>query len=555
MASIPLPALDLKNPQQPSPLDDVSKLMALRSMMTNQQSQQQELQIRQQQVKDQQATTAAMKNWDGKDYGTLAKSVLDNGGSATAAQGVQQHGLTVQKTVSDIAAQDAATGSKNLETFIGRHKAIGDALEGIESVPDDQLHAKAVQTVSDLVQKGILDQPTGQQLLQGVQAIQDPKALRAQIDVFAKSSMGAKAVADQAKTEAETAASNAKAGLDKAQTFLAQNKADIIDNYKKNPNALLAQVDAIAPPNGPNAALNARTKSQLHFALSNGDVDGAKEILQKAGEQVGAVEKDIQVARATQPLKIETAEAEGKAQQLMRGLAEPVYAMDAQGNKVLTSKTAALQSGSKVILPVTEKEVTDDTMLNNRLADVHQKIARYEQAMQDDIPAKDRGNIAALIGSDRLKIGAFGTELPTDRLNAAMDAENIKQLSPQARDAVIAYYNARESLVGYNRVLSGSGRSNEQALQLQMQTLPNPAISDKDYTARSINQFKENLRIVGQGLPKIPGVKSPDEWEQDIKKPNSGAGSGVSFKAPNGKTYNFPDQASLDNFKKEARIQ
>lgn len=203
MGGIPLPALDIKPPQQPDAMGDVSKLMALRSMMTNQQGQQQELQIRAQQLKDQQATTAAMKGWDGKDYDSLAKSVLSNGGSATAAQVVEQHGLTVKKTVSEIAAQDATTGSKNLETFIGKHKAIGDALQGIEGAPDEQLHDKATQTVADLAKNGILDAATAQQLTQGIQSITDPKALRTQIDVFAKGSMGAKAVADMAKTEAE----------------------------------------------------------------------------------------------------------------------------------------------------------------------------------------------------------------------------------------------------------------------------------------------------------------------------------------------------------------
>src|SRR5947207_609219 len=120
MSTIPLAALSIKTPDQqpPDALGGLSKLLALRGMITNQQSQEQELQIRSQQVRDLAATTAAMKTWDGKDYGALAKSVLDNGGSATAAQGVQQHGLTVQKTVSDIAKQDAETGSKHLETFI-----------------------------------------------------------------------------------------------------------------------------------------------------------------------------------------------------------------------------------------------------------------------------------------------------------------------------------------------------------------------------------------------------------------------------------------------------
>lgn len=218
MSSIPLPALDIRPPQQPDPLGAFQKLMALKSLGQQQQIQQQtiqtnqqEQQLRQQQIADQQATRAAMKNWDGKDYDALASSVLKNGGSANAATAITQHGLTIKKTVSDIAKQDAETGSKNLETFIGSHKAIGDALEGIEKVPDDQIHQKAIDTITDLAKGGILQPQAAQQLLQGVQTIQDPKALRDQIDVFAKASMGAKAVADQAKTEAETAASTATA--------------------------------------------------------------------------------------------------------------------------------------------------------------------------------------------------------------------------------------------------------------------------------------------------------------------------------------------------------
>lgn len=241
MASIPLPALDLKPVQQPDMMGDVSKLMALKSMMTQQQSQQQELQIRAQQVKDQQATTTAMRSVDPSNskyksdptsyYADLARSVLENGGSATAAQGVQQHGLTVTKTVSDIAAQDAATGSKNLETFIGRHKAIGDALEGIESVPDTELHAAATQKVSELTKSGLLDAQSGQQLLQGIQAMQDPKQLREKIDIFAKSSMGAKAVADKAKTEQETKTSAAQEQKDTADTEKTKLETQLMQQY------------------------------------------------------------------------------------------------------------------------------------------------------------------------------------------------------------------------------------------------------------------------------------------------------------------------------------
>lgn len=222
MSSIPLPALSIKQPE--SPLSNLSDLLhakaqqqGLQTGQLQQQALQQEIAQRDQQAKDLQATTAAARNWDGKDYDALSKSILKNGGSANAAMSIQQHGLTIKKTVSDIAATDATTGSKNLETFIGKHKAIGDALEGIEKVPDDQLHQAAAAKINELAQGGILDQATGQQLLQGVQSIQDPKALRDQIDIFAKSSMGAKAAAEQEKSTAETRQKNAQAALEEMQ--------------------------------------------------------------------------------------------------------------------------------------------------------------------------------------------------------------------------------------------------------------------------------------------------------------------------------------------------
>jgi hypothetical protein len=140
-----------------SPIQQYSQIMSLKHLQ--QAGELQGLQIRQaqQQLKDQEATTAAARSWDGQDYDALAKSVLQNGGSATAAFAIQQHGLGIKKTVSDIARSDSETGSKNLETFIGRQKAIGDHLQGIEGVPDEQLHQKALDTINALMQNRILD--------------------------------------------------------------------------------------------------------------------------------------------------------------------------------------------------------------------------------------------------------------------------------------------------------------------------------------------------------------------------------------------------------------
>ena len=114
--SIPLPALGVNPPQQqPSPIDQYSKAIALQSLMQGQQLQRQEIQLKQQQLTDQQAMTAAMKDADPSSptfYDDVSRGILKNGGSAQASLAVAQHALTIRKTASDIAASDAATGSE-----------------------------------------------------------------------------------------------------------------------------------------------------------------------------------------------------------------------------------------------------------------------------------------------------------------------------------------------------------------------------------------------------------------------------------------------------------
>ena len=139
--------------------------------------------------------------------------------------------------------------------------------------------------------------------------------------------------------------------------------------------------------------------------------------------------------------------------------------------------------------------------------------------------------MAALLGTKGMQVGAFGTELPMERVNAALNRENLAGLSANARDQLVAYRNMREAMTGYTRVLSGSGRSSDKNLELQEQAMPDPTISDADFSRRSLGAFRGNLRVVGQGLPNIPGVKTPEQWEQEIAQPRSAPGPGA-FNAP-----------------------
>jgi hypothetical protein len=237
MGSIPLPALDVKTPQQPDMMGEmgnVMRLQALRQQMANAplqtqalqqqvQAGQMENQQRQLQLNDQQAMTKAMQQWDGKDLSALPSLVLKNGGSATAVIGLKQKSLEMQKQYSDIAAQDATTGSKNIETQMKRADMLSGALSTVIQAPDDQLPQVLTATAQDLAQKGLLDPQHAQAAAQLAQT-GNPAQIRQQLDLMRKQFMAQSQLMDEAQKKAATEASQTTAMKNQAEMkFYQQN--------------------------------------------------------------------------------------------------------------------------------------------------------------------------------------------------------------------------------------------------------------------------------------------------------------------------------------------
>src|SRR5215469_11984851 len=96
MGSFPsLPALGV-NPAT-SPLEPVEKALSIRNLLAQGRTQQlqqeglaQENEQRQIAINDQKAMTAAMQDWDGKDYNDLVPLVVKHGGSANAVMGLKK---------------------------------------------------------------------------------------------------------------------------------------------------------------------------------------------------------------------------------------------------------------------------------------------------------------------------------------------------------------------------------------------------------------------------------------------------------------------------------
>lgn len=162
-----------------------------------------ELQEKQQQLKDQQAVTTAMQQWDGKDYNQLYPLVLKNGGSGQAVIGLQQKAMEKQKAVAEMAKSDSETGKNQVETLIKKHDIVSGALSTVMQAPDDQLPAALSQTAQQLHQQGLIDPQHFQMATQLAQSGAPAEQLRSQIDYFRKSNMAESQLAAEAKTKAE----------------------------------------------------------------------------------------------------------------------------------------------------------------------------------------------------------------------------------------------------------------------------------------------------------------------------------------------------------------
>lgn len=240
MGSIPLPALDVKTPQTPDLLERYGQLAALRNQQTQSQLNQQEaplrlqqlqqgvqqgagqLQIQQQAIKDQQAQTTAMQQWDGKSIDELYPLILKNGGSSEAVMSLKSKVLTQQQAAATAFKNTADGGKAQVETLKQKGDLISGALSPLidpSKVPDAQLPQVLQTTVQDLVSKGLLDPQHAQAAQQLVQSSGgDPTKIRQGLDQFSKTFMAQSEIAQQAHQQAMTAQANAEADKIKAST-------------------------------------------------------------------------------------------------------------------------------------------------------------------------------------------------------------------------------------------------------------------------------------------------------------------------------------------------
>jgi len=303
MASIPLPALDIKAPQQPDLLEKFGQLSALRNAQQEyqqraalaplQQAQAQqavqsggvELQQKQQALKDQQATTAAMHEWDGN-LDNLPGLILKHGGSSTAVMAIKTQALEQKAKYAQIAKDDAETGKNQIDTQKQKNDLISGALSAVMQTPDAQLPQALTQTAQDLVQKGLLD-PQHAQLAAQLAQSGNPAQIRQQLDLFRKSYMSDTQLLDEAQKKVTTAKDQAqldfyaKNGGAPGVPIEQQQQADWLS---KHPGKGPADFAVAQAANKAGAEEAARLPGEMRLAaqkqaLSQGDPNQAAQLL------------------------------------------------------------------------------------------------------------------------------------------------------------------------------------------------------------------------------------------------------------------------------------
>jgi hypothetical protein len=300
-ATIPLPALDVQPPPQQDPLQQYSRMMAMRGMQQQQQGMQLENQKRQLDLESQQGLKQAYVDANGDPQKFLANA--SNPKYNIAFDGIlqaRQRVYQMQQQYYQMSNEQIAQQQKITDIMQGAH-------DRVVAAPADQRPIVYQRELSNLSR------------IPGVDVSKLPPQYPGddQFQFMGASLQGHTQMLADAKTKAETAKNLSQAAGAK---YKAVNGA-LWDVSGPTPTPVLTQgmqadgfakaVDAVVPPTGPNQQLNARTKAMVNLALQQGNLDAANRALTEASQQVGGIEKEINPQ--VQAGKVKVAAAEGAA--------------------------------------------------------------------------------------------------------------------------------------------------------------------------------------------------------------------------------------------------
>jgi hypothetical protein len=167
----------------------------------------------------------------------------------------------------------------------------------------------------------------------------------------------------------------------------------------------------------------------------------------------------------------------------------------------------------------------------SRFNDVQTKVNQLAQFVQnggmEHIQAGLVGDAIAELDKD-LKVGAFGAQLPTARINALLDQENYKAMSEPSRQFVRAYGFAKEAMTQLPAIqtFGKSNRINDTQLKASLQLLPDARMAGNTQAAKdqmvALQQILDPLR---KGIPEMPGAKLLPSFMEQGAQPSARPGA------------------------------
>lgn len=539
MSSIPLVALDSQPlPEPKSILTSAAQAGQVQGQGIQNQTNQVDLQQKQLALKDQETLRDLMPQFVKKDNGRPGGYDFD--GLIQAAQGkvMPETLFSLQKQQSDM-RQSAATATKDeIANQDLLNKNLYQRVEGLRGLTDPNDRQQHYQNTIMYAQQNHI--PTNDW---PAQAPSDQQLS----SVEAELGMHAQALAD-AKTQAETSEATGKGLAERYKEVNgqlmdlgAQGGPKPVNASALNPDDWSKLVDSTIPPSVDHQA-NMAAHADVDFYIKQGNIKAAQDVITKASEHAGQISNETNPA--IQNAKLQLAVRTKRAEQVI-----------AQGDPAAAGKLLA--DGSLTLSELKSRGTTPDFIVQATNAAQQASPGWNAQKADADFKVASSPAQVAFFGSAKSLTDPGGT---LDQLEAA--AKDIPDGKIPVFNSIADAYKAATGsgpvakyasiLVGvsddYSKVMgggTGSDSSRSQALKLV------PTNASPEARAAAI----EGIRgAVGSQIKSRIG-KNTVLQNMYGEGQNSAQGTALSVKAPNGKTYNFKDQQSLDNFKKEAGIQ
>lgn len=222
---------------------------------------------------------------------------------------------------------------------------------------------------------------------------------------------------------------------------------------------------------------------------------------------------------------------------------DTVYATDPKtGQQIFTDRATASAQGLQTPMKVTAVQVRKDQALSNRLADVQRKVGDYAETFSQPIDDQDKQAIAYLMHNPLPDgIAHMGAIPLAGFANQTLKARGMQALSDSGMRRFIQFNQARESLSGYQQILTNSSRSSDKVLELQLEQLP-PPLADQQFADMATGEFQKNIDLAGQHTPIFPGSA---ETQQSIKaEQTSRRNQAAAIAANQAKGANIPARPS-----------